>query len=298
LTTNNDIMFNFTTDTFKIHTANNMTNYYNNNLTNSNNVLDLTNVYSVCINKFIENVYGEYFIDDQFLLFFYNKINSIIYQRYTRMKENAPDGTIITNFDGFLFYYNIDIKEYLTFQQIGIYLSELFNMCTIITDTNILGNNTPFQLKSYVINDNLLNTLFSESNSLTSYFYELKTVTQYTFNSSQYSINSTNMILTIKIFKNIYNTDELAKYIIKYKNKNNNYIYINVTSYTISSTSIMLSLMTAIKDINTLVDINLTENIILSIPYITLQPGDNGTSITDINNITNENLPNFFDIHH
>ena len=236
---------------------------------------DMTNTYAVCINYFITNIMNKYFHDETFLNLFYNKINSYIYQRYIRISKF--NNTNIINFNGILFYYNIDLKEYITKAQIKKYLIELFNMNTIICyiDMNLNG----LTLKS----DPIVSYQSSQYNNVdnTSYFYELKIKNEY--NVTDYTINM-NKLTTSNIFQ--YNINNLVHYSI-----NINSTYYNVISTNLDSMNNIIFTTDNNYMITNTDNITIYETIIQSIPCINLDSLHMGKKInTNIVTIYDRNL--------
>ena len=136
---------------------------------------DYFNVYTIIINKFYDSLNRKYFNDSSFLKFFYNKINSLMYQRYTQISKFDN----INNFQGLIFYYNIDLLYVVTRDIIKNYLLELFNIENYIAyvplslnplplTTTLLGN---YNLSSYTDIDT------------STYFHEMEFTNKYKFDN-------------------------------------------------------------------------------------------------------------------
>jgi hypothetical protein len=231
--------------------------------------MDMALTYAICINQFIENISTKYFYNDTFLTFFYNKINNGIYQRYNRI-SNLPQ-TNIAGFNGLLFYYNIDLKEYISKQQIQNYLTELFNMSTFLCYIDNSANiNNPNLL---VANDVLYYTDDNTFLSPSKCFQELKTITTFIYDLSKIKVNGS----FISIDNDLITTNGLVTYNIIC----NDILYTNV-SFTVINNTIIFNLINPID----IVTISIDMIIITPIPLI---------SISDSYNNNNTHIVTVFD---
>ena len=281
-TPNNIIGFD-KTDTFQLQ-KNNVEIYYKDITDIQTDPQDLANVYAICINNFILKIQDKYFTNDMFLLFFYNKINSHIYQRYIRIVEEIyrsklSDNTI-SAFTGLIFYYNIELTEYISKDQIRSYLTELFNITSIICYINLTLPSLTLVAKpiyDYTTPDN--NFSFD-----TSCFNELKIQNKYNILSEKFIINEN----SIQIYRKF---NKLSKYVLQV---NNNYIdivdyttffdytifYINVPKYT--------SLYLHETYISSIPYINITENnVVNDITRVVAYEKDTGVNLFEDYNRVN-----------
>lgn len=214
---------------------------------------DFGNIYAVCLNQFIDNIVNKYFYENQFLVWFYNKINALIYSRYTRISNIAN-----INAGNLLFYYNIDLKEYITKEQIKNYLIELFNMTSVICYIDM-----PLAVPNILTLTDINNHL---NVNTTDCFQELKIIGKYT---TAYTIVDNLVKINYTIIPN-YNINNLLDGLTIFQILSSvNTVKINVNSYTYDGVFISLELnstdLTIIQSSDT---IEVYETRITSIPYI------------------------------
>ena len=261
---NTDIGFNTTTNKF-VDTFNKIKLDYNNLVNIQSIPQDLTFTYAICINFFLENCINKYFYDDTFLVFFYNKINSFIYQRYNRISNFLQTNT--STFIGLLFYYNIELREYLTKLQINNYMTELFYMKSIICYIDCKLN-TPLTL----IPNNIVNyTDSTKIGGVENCFHELRLDTSYNLTNKSIILGQNTITIASSVFNNIYNIDGLALYTLNIDNVE------YIASYSNTSDSIVLTTSTVLP--TTYSTIFLNETIIKMIPLIDVSEN------TTLNNI-------------
>ena len=264
------------TDTFQINKNLIETDYKNYNDIQTD-PQDLTNVYAICMNNFILALQDKYFNNDMFLLFFYNKINSYIYQRYIRIVEEIyrsylSDTTIIS-FTGLLFYYNIVLKEYITKEQIKNYLKELFNITSMICYINL--SMTPLTLVSKDILD--YTTPSNDFSFNPSCFHELKIENKYDISSGKFIININSI--------QIYQTFTTCKYVLQIDER-----YIDIIDYTTVGDYIIFNI-----NIPTYTLLYLHETYISSIPYINISENSVLNDITTVVAYDKQNAINLFE---
>ncbi len=232
---------------------------------------DVFNVYSVVVYKLFDTLKKKYFTEYAFLRFFYNKINSYIYQRNKkiRTKPNLPD------YIGLLFYFNIDLSYYIDRNIIKNYLLELFHMESYIAYIPTTG--TSLTLSRQDINYYLesTNNNFSDINN---YFHELKYVNRYQLLESFYTLlNVGNKIAINKTNMNyLYYKSNLVEFELEISNLN---AFLNVTEYSVDDTYVYLTYDTSnYNNTNIINNINyfyVNETIKMSVPMMyepTTQP--------------------------
>jgi hypothetical protein len=220
----------FTTDEFN-NKINDLVNSYPYLLDIETDPQDIYNVYSVIINKLFDILNNKYFRDMSFIKFFYNKINSYMFQRYI----NISSLNSIADFKGLLFYYNIDLLYYITKDLIRNYLLELFNLESFICYV-------PVELSPYVL-DTYLKDDFNQSNKtnidIKPYFQVMTFNNEYIFNYSQNIYTLTTGINKISILRDyinfLYYKSNLTIFEIGITLKNNNIYYVNIVDYNIDS---------------------------------------------------------------
>ena len=245
--------------------------------------LDLCNLYAVALNNFIYSSINKYFYDDTLLLFFYNKINGYLYERFNRISNLSS--TSILNFKGLVFYYNINLKEYITQNCIYNFLTEILNMSTFICYIPI-NNMTPLNLR--------LNNIVDYQNDMNQYgpfynnnncFHELKTVTEFT--DIIYTIDNNDIIIDISINNIILPND-----IITFDISNNNIIY-RISQYDINKN--ILTLNNIVDQIDTKYNLNL--NIITkhSIPLLNISETGSANDFTKVTIYSKSKSINLFE---
>lgn len=255
------------------------------------NPQDLTNIYGICINKFMENIMNKYFHNDMFLIFFYNKINSYLYQRYNRISTLYDTNTV--NFKGLVFYYNIELKEYITKEQIKTHLSTLFNINTFICYIDLVI--TPHLLKYNNIidyNDSSNSTLINKD--YTDCFHELKIKVSYTILKTQTVIFENTIVISqsddnlIELFNNKSNLSGLTTYLIK----------TNDTTYEIINYTVTNNMITLFTTNNITIDSSsfiLYETTIQSIPSLDITEIGNTNDVKVITVYNKNDAINLFE---
>ncbi len=162
-------------------------NEFNNNISNIQNIFnyildikqfpqDMGNIYSIINNKFYFNTFKKYFNNSTFLKFYYNKINTFMYQRYINIKNELN----ITEFNGLILYNNIDLRYYITKDLIQNYLLELFNL------TSFIGYNSKPLLPLIMKTNTSVDYLDELNNNIdtSQYFHELKFINNYKYKNT------------------------------------------------------------------------------------------------------------------
>jgi hypothetical protein len=273
----NNVDIGFDINNTFIDSFNTLSAQYNSIVSIQNIPLDLTFTYAVCINNFIYCTINKYFTDDTFLVFFYNKINSAIYQRYNRISNLLQIN--VGTFIGLLFYYNIELREYLTKQQINNYLTELFYMKSIICYIDI--SSSPLLLTL----SNVENYTQSNIGGIPNCFHELKLSTSYNLFGKTIGFNGNTITFS---FSNIYNTNSLALY--SFYIDGIEYI---VSSYKYNSPDTVFTTNNTIPLIYT--SIYLKETIIQSIPSIDIVENTSNNNITSTVVLDTTNAINLFE---
>ncbi len=224
---------------------------------------DVFNIYSVVVNKLFNTLKKKYFTEYSFLRFFYNKINSYIYQRNKDIK-NTPT---LVDYKGLLFYFNIDLTYYIDKQIIKNYLLELFHMNTYIAFVPSSGN-------SLTLSREDINYYLDSSNNninMNDYFHELKYVNRYQLLESYYTLlNVGNKIAINKTYMNyLYYKTNLVEFQLEISSLN---AFLNVTDYSIDDTYVYLTYDTSVYN-NTDITNNINyfyinETIKLSVPMM------------------------------
>ncbi len=228
--------------------------------------MDLFNTFAVIINKFFDSVKKKYYNEYAFLKFFYNKINSFLYQRFVNISELQT----LSEFNGLLFYYNIDLLYYITRRLIKDYLLELFNLETYIAYIPI--SLTPLLLTNNNI-VNYTNSTYTNINT-SEYFNELKTINEYKFTNTSTQIlftylNSGNIIRINKELTNyLFYKSNLVEFQVSVLS--GIYKFLQIINYSIDDNYLYLTYedpgFTFNKD-----EIILNETIKQSIPIVTVE---------------------------
>lgn len=236
---------------------------------------DIFNVYAVVINRLFNTLKNKYFSEYGFLQFFYNKINSLLYQRF----KNISKMYSLADFNGLLFYMNIDLLYYISKDIIKNYLSELFSLESYIGYIPLTLS--PLNLAKNDINDYMNNTYTNVDTS--TYFHELKYDNVYYYTNDKYILPNIGNIVSIKKeYTNylFYKSNLVNFQIVINKSQINNPLltgYINVLNYTIDDTYLYLTYDNSIYNNNDLAsEFYLYETIKSSIPII-----KGGPSITN-----------------
>ena len=232
-------------------------NQYKNILNIETEPQDFSNIYSIIMNKFIDIIKNKYFRDIGFITLFYNKINSLVYMKYISI-DTKPS---LINYNGLLFYYNIDMFYYITKDKIKDYLLELFKMQSfialipqVLTSVNLSGSQ---------INDYQTNTITDN----TYCFNELKLINNYHYKNTDiiklFTINGTFIDIQKSLCNYLFYRTNLVELIITI----NDIIY-PATSYTIENDYVRININVAIGMHVT--EIYLKEIIKQSIPYVAI----------------------------
>ncbi len=201
---------------------------------------DIFNVYAVVINRLINTLKNKYFKEYSFIQFFYNKLNSFLYQRY----KNISKMYSLSDFNGLLFYMNIDLLYYISKDVIKNYLSELFSLESYIGYIPLTL--TPLNLAKNSINDYMDNTYTNIDTS--SYFHELKYDNVYYYTNNLYILpNIGNLVSIKKEYTNylFYKSNFVEFQIVLNKSQNNNPLFktiVNVLSYSIDELYLNLTI--------------------------------------------------------
>uniref|UniRef100_A0A6C0HWN3 Uncharacterized protein n=1 Tax=viral metagenome TaxID=1070528 RepID=A0A6C0HWN3_9ZZZZ len=193
---------------------------------------DVFNVYSVVVNKLINTLKKKYFTEFSFLKFFYNKINSYIYQRNKNIKltPTLPDYT------GLLFYFNVNLTYYIDRNIIKNYLLELFYMDSYIAYIPSTGNSLTLSRQDINYYLDSANNNFNINN----YFHELKYVNRYQLLEINYTLlNVGNKIAIKKEYMNyLFYKTNLVEFQLEISSLN---AFLNVTEYSIDDTYVYLT---------------------------------------------------------
>ncbi len=226
---------------------------------------DFSNIYAVIMNKFVDIIKNKYFRDEGFIKLFYNKINSLIYMKHISI-DSTPS---LVNYNGLLFYYNIDLSYYITKDKIRDTLKELFSMNSFIAFIPEVLN--PLSLGDTSINNFQINPpnnnseFFNELMFVNNYYYQ-NTTTQTFFTTSGTFINLSKSVCNYLFYRT--NLVELIFTI-------NDIVY-PVSSYVIEEEFVKMDIGVNLEA----GDIYFKEIIKQSIPYVLI--GDVG----DLNNFT------------
>ncbi len=228
--------------------------------------MDLFNTFAVIINKFYDSVKKKYYNEYAFLKFLYNKINSFLYQRFVNISELQT----LSEFNGLLFYYNIDLLYYITRRLIRDYLLELFNLETYIAYIPISLSPLLLTNTNIVNYTNAINTDINTSQ----YFNELKIINEYKFTNTSTQVlftylNSGNIIRINKELTNyLFYKTNLVEFQISVLS--GIYKFLQILNYSIDDNYLYLTYedpgFTFNKD-----EIILNETIKQSIPIVTVE---------------------------
>ena len=229
---------------------------------------DIFNVYAIINNRLFNTLKKKYFSEYSFLQFFYNKINSFLYQRY----KNISKMYSLADFNGLLFYLNIDLLYYISRSLIKNYLLELFSLESFIGYIPL--ELTPLPLAKNDINDYMNNTYTNVDTS--QYFHELKYINTYYNSNNKYKLLNVGNVVAIKLeYTNyLFYKSNFVQFQIVLNNSqiNNNPLltsYINVLSYTIDDTYLYLTYDNSIYNNDDLAsEFYLYETIKTSIPIV------------------------------
>ncbi len=151
---------------------------------------DIFNVYAIIINRLFDTLKRKYFSEISFIQFFYNKINSFLYQRFINISKMYS----LTDFNGLLFYMNIDLLYYISKDIIKDYLSELFSLESYIgyipltlTPLDLVKNNINYYTDNYNI-----------TVDTSSYFHELKYNNVNYYTNDKYVLPNIGNVISIK----------------------------------------------------------------------------------------------------
>ena len=224
---------------------------------------DVFNVYSVVVNKLINTLKKKYFTEFSFLKFFYNKINSFIYQRNKNIKltPTLPDYT------GLLFYFNVNLTYYIDRNIIKNYLLELFYMDSYIAYIPSTGNS--LTLSRQDINYYLDST--NNNFNINNYFHELKYVNRYQLLETTYTLlNVGNKIAIKKEYMNyLFYKTNLVEFQLEISSLN---AFLNVIEYSIDDTYVYLTYDTSNYNNNDITNNNanfyVNETIKMSVPMM------------------------------
>lgn len=225
---------------------------------------DFSNIYAVIMNKFIDIIKNKYFRDEGFIRLFYNKLNSLIYMKHISI-DSTPS---LLNFNGLLFYYNIDMFYYITKNQIRDSLKELFSMNSfiafipeVLTELDLSKK----EINEFQINNNIDNSMYYNELMFVNNYHYTNTITQ-TF----FTINGTFINVDKTICNYLFYRTNLVELIITI----NDIVY-PVISYTIDDNYVKMNINVNLTNIN---EIFLKEIIKESIPYVAINDiGDNNT---------------------
>lgn len=225
---------------------------------------DVFNVYSVVVNKLYNTLKKKYFTEFSFLRFFYNKINSYIYQRNKDISKNPT----LPDYKGLLFYFNVDLTYYIDRNIIKNYLLELFYMDSYIAYIPSSGYSLTLSREDINFYLDSANNNFSD---ISTYFHELKYVNRYQLLESFYTLlNVGNKIAINKNYMNyLYYKSNLVEFQLEISNLN---AFLNVTSYSIDDTYVYLYYDTSVYDnndiVNNISNFYVNETIKLSVPMM------------------------------
>ncbi len=225
---------------------------------------DIFNVYAIIVNRLFNTLKNKYFSEYSFIQFFYNKINSLLYQRF----KNISNMYTLADFNGLLFYMNIDLLYYISFDIIKNYLSELFSLESYIGYIPLTL--TPLNLAKNDINDYMDNSYTNIDTS--QYFHELKYNNIYYYTSNQFNLlNIGNVVSIKKEYTNylFYKSNFVEFQIVLFPNNPLLKTIINVLNYTLDDTYLNLTIdlsNISITDLST--EFYLYETIKSSIPIV------------------------------
>lgn len=225
---------------------------------------DFYNIYLVCLHEFKNKIsLSSKFSDTNFINIYYNKFVSFFYNRF--IKISNIDNSIISNFNGLLFYFNIDTQFYTNKNNIRNSFEELFFKKSFIGYSNI---NPLLHFSHNIVKENVNefynNTNFVDNN-INHCFNDFTIKNVYNFNSEyiNFTFIDNKIEIPIKYFNLYYYKDNLTKFTINLTTENKN---LNVNKYKIRDNLIVLEL-----PINILKQgFKLTEIINISIPLVHL----------------------------
>jgi hypothetical protein len=231
---------------------------------------DFTNIYAVIMNKFVDIIKNKYFRDEGFIRLFYNKINSLIYMKHISI-DSTPS---LLNFNGLLFYYNIDMSYYITKKQIRDSLTELFNMNSfiafipeVLTELDLSKKDiNEFQINNNIDNSGYFNELMFENY----YYYSNSTIGKVFFTISGTFINISKNVCNYLFYRT-----NLVELIITV-----NDIQYPVTSYIIDDNYVKMNIDVNLG--NNVIEIFLKEIIKQSIPCISISEIGNNNAFVKI----------------
>ena len=230
---------------------------------------DLYNIYILSLNDFKNEIsLSSIFDDTTFIDIYFNKLVSFFYNRY--IKISNLNNNIITNFNGLLYYFNIENRFYINKQFIRDSFEELFNKISFIGySSDVPKLNFSHNLVKENVNEFYENTNFVDNNIC--YCFNDFTI-QNTYNFSSEYINFTfslnKIILSNKYFNTFYYKDNLTKFSVNLINENKD---LNVQQYILDDENLTLVFSTNI----TSQPIKLNEFINSSIPLIHLSTTNN-----------------------
>lgn len=244
---------------------------------------DLYNIYILSLNDFKNEIsLSSIFSDTTFINIYFNKIVSFFYNRY--IKVSNLDTSITNNFNGLLFYFNIENRFYINKQFIRDSFEELFNKKSFIGYTSDVPKlNFSHNIVKENVNEFYENTNFVDNNiSYCFNDFTIKNIYDFSTEYINFTFDSNKIILSSKYFNTFYYKDNLAKFSVKLITENKN---LNVNEYILDDTNLILIFSTNI----TSQPIKLNEFINSSIPLIHLSTTNN--ILKNFSDYSQNNLP-------
>ena len=249
----------------------------------NNSPQDLYNIYVLSLNDFKNEIsLTSIFDDTTFIDIYFNKLVSFFYNRY--VKISSLDNNIITNFNGLLYYFNIENRLYINKQFIRDSFEELFNKKSFIGySSDVPKLNFSHNIVKENVNEFYENTNFIDNN-ISHCFNDFTIKNTYDFSSEyiNFTFTSNKIILSNTYFNTFNYKDNLTKFSVNLINENKDLI---VQEYILDDENLTLVFSTNI----TSQPIKLNEFINSSIPLIHLSTTNN--ILKNFSDYSQNNLP-------
>lgn len=223
---------------------------------------DLYNIYILSLNDFKNEIsLTSIFSDTIFIDIYFNKIVSFFYNRY--VKVSNLDNSIISNFNGLLYYFNIENRFYINKKVLRDSFEELFNKKSFIGySSDVPKLNFSHNIVKENVNEFYENTNFVDNNICYCFNdFTIKNTYDFSIEYIYFTFSSNKIILSNKYFNTFYYKDNLTKFSIKLINENKD---LNVDEYILDDNNLTLIFATNI----TKQPVKLNEFINSSIPLI------------------------------